>query len=197
MGTISAGTMQQLGLPTEKELAAYRYRVFVEGLGWELTDCDGYERDQFDHADTVYVVVRDKCGNICGCARLLPTTAPYLLEVICPELFAGPELPKSSEVWELSRYTTQPSEGEPRPDPLKAKDRFRELLAAVVRTALRHGATRLIAITFVGVERMAKSIGLHIHRAGVPTEVGGRVIVAMWVELDEQTCTALGVHRPS
>ncbi|WP_347333173.1 acyl-homoserine-lactone synthase, partial [Ralstonia pseudosolanacearum] len=61
-------------------LAHYRHQIFVGQLGWQLPMADGrFERDQYDRDDTVYVVARDADGAICGCARLLPTTRPYLL----------------------------------------------------------------------------------------------------------------------
>jgi acyl homoserine lactone synthase len=66
-------------------LAHYRHQIFVEHLGWSLPMADAcVERDQYDRDDTVYVIAQDEAASICGCARLLPTTRPYLLK----ELFA-------------------------------------------------------------------------------------------------------------
>src|SRR5574343_396117 len=99
-----------LGPDLESALAAYRYRVFVEEMGWPLQAQIGQERDQFDRPDTLYVIARHPAGELCGCARLLPTTQPYLLDEVFPALMAGQPLPHSPGVWELSRFTTSASE---------------------------------------------------------------------------------------
>lgn len=85
-------------------LAHYRHQIFVGQLGWQLPMADGrFERDQYDRDDTVYVVARDADGAICGCARLLPTTRPYLLkDVFAPLLMRGVPAPESPGVWELA-----------------------------------------------------------------------------------------------
>ena len=72
----------------------------------------GAERDQFDRPDTLYVMVKDRGDRICGCARLLPTSEPYLLGTVFPHLMGNQAMPASADIWELSRYTTQLVDGE-------------------------------------------------------------------------------------
>jgi N-acyl-L-homoserine lactone synthetase len=83
-------------------VAHYRHRVFVEQLGWRLHAQDGAEADQFDRADTVYVMVEDEAGNIAGCARLLQTTQPYLLAELFPQLLNG--LPPPRDAGRVGAY---------------------------------------------------------------------------------------------
>ncbi|VFS49611.1 putative autoinducer synthesis protein [Budvicia aquatica] len=59
-----SGPTNNLPVGLENELAVYRYKVFVERLGWELDTPKGYERDQFDKPDTVYVVARNSDKEI-------------------------------------------------------------------------------------------------------------------------------------
>jgi len=194
MLTILRGTSSQLQGGVENDLAVYRHKVFVEGLGWQLPLLEqGFERDQFDRPDTLYVVARDDVGQICGCARLLPTTRPYLLDSVFSELMGDLPCPHAAEVWELSRYATQPMPGAPALSRDELRERFCTLLRAVVETALDSGAERLITFTGVGVERIAKMVGIHVHRAAPPQLVDGKPVVAMWIELDEQTRKALGM----
>src|ERR1700759_1444519 len=128
MLTIESGTQRQLHRRVESDLAAYRYKVFVEHLGWDLPITQiGSERDQFDHPDTFYVVVKDVDERICGCPRRLPTTNPYLLVTVFPQLVGHQPLPASDDVWELSRYTTQLVNGEIT-SRQEAAERFRQLL---------------------------------------------------------------------
>ncbi|HEX3895383.1 MAG TPA: acyl-homoserine-lactone synthase [Rudaea sp.] len=196
MVTIESGTQQQLRIGVEAELAAYRYKVFVEHLGWDLPIAQiGSERDEFDRPDTFYVVVKDDRERICGCARLLPTTHPYLLGMVFPQLMGDQPLPMSADIWELSRYTTQLVNGE-LTSRQEAADRFRQLLKAVCDAAFRGGAKRLITFSYLGVERIARNFGIHVHRVGPSELIDGRPVVAFWIELDEQTFCALNGAAP-
>lgn len=85
MNTI-AGFQNNFSEGLYTKFKSYRYRVFVEYLGWELNCPNNEELDQFDKVDTAYVVAQDRESNIIGCARLLPTTQPYLLGEIFPQL---------------------------------------------------------------------------------------------------------------
>jgi acyl homoserine lactone synthase len=196
MVTIVVGRQQQLHVGVEAALAAYRYKVFVEHLGWDLPIAQaGAERDEFDGPETLYVVIKDRADRICGCARLLPTNEPYLLGTMFPQLMGNQPLPASTEVWELSRYTTQLVDGEIASRE-EAAERFRELLKAVCDTAFSHGAKRLITFSYLGVERIARNFGIHVHRAGPAHVIDGRPVVAFWIELDEQTFRAFEANRP-
>jgi N-acyl-L-homoserine lactone synthetase len=95
----------------------------------------------------------------------------------------------------LSRYTTQLVDGEIASRE-EAAERFRELLKAVCDTAFSHGAKRLITFSYVGVERIARNFGIHVHRVGPAQVIDGRHVVAFWIELDEQTFSAFEAHQP-
>ena len=101
---VMSGASAELPKGLHSKVANYRHKVFVEQLGWELQTQDGAERDQFDRPDTVYVVAQDDNGHVSGCARLLPTTRPYLLGEVFPQLLNGLLPPCSPDVWELSRF---------------------------------------------------------------------------------------------
>jgi N-acyl-L-homoserine lactone synthetase len=194
MLTLIAGIAEELGVAVNDELAAYRHKVFVETLGWDIPDVeDGKEYDRFDRPDTLYIIAKDDRGFICGCARLLPTTETYLLKELSPELMNGLPPPCSPEVWELSRFTTKAPDISAPLSKDDARRRFCVLFAAVVRTALDHGAIRLITFTAMGVERILRAIGLHTHRVGPPRMIDGHPILALWIELDHQTLAALGL----
>jgi N-acyl-L-homoserine lactone synthetase len=191
MLTITTGTSSELQSAVDTGLASYRHKIFVEQLGWELpAAASGLERDQFDRADTLYVVAQDERGRVCGCARLLPTTQAYLLGSVFPGLMGNQEPACSQEVWELSRYSTQTADGETTTR-TEARERFRLVLKAVVDAAVKVGATRLITFSFLGVERLARGFGIHVHRAGPPQFIDGKPVVAFWIELDHQTFHAL------
>lgn len=189
MQTIT-GTSREFSPALERSLAEYRHRIFIERLGWQLPVENGMERDQFDHDGTLYVMSRTEDGAICGCARLLPTTVPYLLSEIFPHLMADGVIPHSGEVWELSRFAAAAVDADIRVD---AQGNTRSLLAAAVESVAAQGARRLITVSPLGIERLLHRMGVHAHRAGPPTLVDGKPVFACWIELDAQTFEALGI----
>jgi len=187
--TIS-GSSSDFSPELENTIAQYRHKIFIERLGWPLPTENGLERDQFDRPDTVYVIARDTKGEICGCARLLPTTRSYLLGEIFPNLIPGLAIPCSADVWELSRFAAAPINNISE-TALDTAANTRCLLAAAVASATEHGAKRLITVSPLGVERLLYRMGVHAHRAGPPIFVDGKPIFACWIEIDEQTIHAL------
>lgn len=169
------------------ELAIYRHKVFVEMLGWELhTDCS-YELDQFDRPDTVYVIVRDDAHRITGCARLLPTTKPYLLAEFFPQLLNGLPAPCAEDVWELSRFAAVDVTDASR----TARDQLSSpvavtLLQNAIQTASILGARRLITVSPIGVERLLRQAGFRAQRAGPPMVIGGHPLFGCWIDVESE-----------
>lgn len=86
-----------------------RYRVFVEILGWDLPDVDHKRRleiDQFDRADTVYLIVM-KQGNVVGASRMIPTTTPNMMSEVFPDLCRN-GAPRDAGTWDWSRAHVNP-----------------------------------------------------------------------------------------
>lgn len=166
-------------------VAQYRYKVFIEMLGWDLKTQHGEELDQFDRPDTLYVVSKDDQGHVNGCARLLPTSRPYLLGEVFPELMQGQTIPCTDEVWELSRFASVDFNG----GKTSALSQFSsgvacQLLRESIAIAKANGAKRLITVSPIGIERLLRHTGVHAHRAGPPMIIGGHPIFACWIEVE-------------
>jgi acyl homoserine lactone synthase len=172
--------------PTElyRDLLHYRYRVFVEKLGWDVPTENGLEFDQFDREDTVHVVARDKQGSINGCSRLLPTNKPYLLAEVFPQLMAERSLPRCDETWEISRFTAQALDSD---NAIKRNCFFSpaavKLLSYSVAAAAGRGAKNLIFVASVGMETLLKRADFKIRRAGPSMTVHGHRVFACWIEI--------------
>jgi len=173
-----SGTRKQLRAEVETSLAQYRHRIFIQELGWPLPTENGLERDSFDRQDTIYVVASDTSGEICGCGRLLPTTKPYLL---------------SEDVWELSRFAIS-TPSDIRLSSAEAWQNTCFLMANIVSVAASHGATRLIAFSAIGNERLLRRMGVNIHRVSTPQFIDGKPVLAFWIEIDDLTRSALGIN---
>ncbi|MES2316851.1 MAG: acyl-homoserine-lactone synthase [Pseudomonadota bacterium] len=182
--TVITGKTEVLGDELASGIAVYRDKVLVEPLGSDLHTKNGEERDQFDRFDTLYVVAKADDGRISGCARLLPTTRPYLLGEVFPELMNGMAIPCSADVWELSRFCAIDFNKRS----MSALAQFSSavatrLLHASIACAAAHGAKRLITVAPVGIERLLQRSGVRAHRAGPPMIIDGHPVFACWIEI--------------
>lgn len=167
------------------EMARFRHQVFIKTLGWRSGARNGEEYDQFDHDDTVYVVAQDAQDTVNGCARLLPTSSPYLLREIFPQLLNGLPMPHDDDIWELSRFAAVDFNNET----MSALNQFSsplavQLLRDSIACAKAYGAKRLITVAPIGLERLVRRAGFHAHRAGPPTIVDGHPLFACWIDVE-------------
>lgn len=139
---------QQLTARTVKELAAYRYEVFVQHLKWPL-ECDHRHRQELDEfdlmGDTRYVLRRNRQHLLTGCARLMPADGPSVSRKLFTDLFLRHPLPTGPGSWELSRLAAT------RPGPSGGKSVFggaMPLLSQVLSYAETQQIAALYAVTF-------------------------------------------------
>jgi acyl homoserine lactone synthase len=162
-----------------ESMGRYRRKVFVNHLGWRLSCSDEIESDEFDGPDAIYVCSQDGCGQVNGVSRLLPTTAPYLLEKIFPSLWAGAHLPHSSEIWELSRFAAVDFDNFASQTKQVSARHAASLFQYVLRVAAECGARALVTVSPVGVERLFRINGFRARRIGVPRMHEGVAIVGL------------------
>jgi acyl homoserine lactone synthase len=80
-----------------------RYHGFKQRQNYDVPCYNGMEYDAYDTPATTYIAWRDDDGVVRGCARLFPTTRPYMIEHLWPGSVAGMPLPRRPDVWEASR----------------------------------------------------------------------------------------------
>lgn len=144
--------------------AALRYRVFVQQRQLDHLHYDGLEYDEFDTPAAQYLVWRDPQGIVRGLIRLLPTTRPYMLERYWPELSAKAPLPKSDDVWEITRVCVDRNY-----DPKRRARILPELLTATEEFFQERGITRMIGVT-------RPHLLSHFIRSGIQWLGGAQVI---------------------
>ncbi|MBN8799315.1 MAG: GNAT family N-acetyltransferase, partial [Stenotrophomonas nitritireducens] len=155
-----------------------------ETLGWQMDTPPGIERDRFDRPETVHLISRDDQHAIVGYARLLPTTGPYLLGEMFPQLLNGLPPPCSDEVWELSRFAVMDLRGARtgisalRPSALAV-----DILQLAADYVESRGGKRLITVSPLAMERLLRRTGFHVHRAAPPVMIEGHPTFACWIEL--------------
>ncbi|WP_051481403.1 acyl-homoserine-lactone synthase [Paraburkholderia nodosa] len=186
MPYIVAGRLDDLPPHIRRRLGTFRHRVFVQRLHWEIPgvahDATS-EWDNFDGNPTLHLVAFSPDGEVCGCARLMPTTGPYLLRDVFPELAPpGDTLPSSTSIWEMSRFA-----GSGLPDHRTGSTSGMSLFPFVISLALSCGATRVIGVVSRSVARLYRRFGLELHDIGTDASRGHADIVACAIDLDSAT----------
>jgi N-acyl-L-homoserine lactone synthetase len=178
------GTATELGTSLWQALGRYRHRVFVQHLGWSLPDASGEtEWDCFDRPDTVYVLALSAAGSLRGCARLLPTTRPYLLGEVFPQLLDGQPAPHDEDTWELSRFAAVDLAAAPLHGHTLGSPQALDLLLAAMREAANRGASALISVSPTAIQRILRKGGFKFSPLGQTHNVGGQTLFACGMPL--------------
>jgi acyl homoserine lactone synthase len=185
MSPIVAGRLDDLPSGIRSHLGTFRHKVFVQRLHWEIPGVlrdSTSEWDRFDGGDTVHLVALSANATVCGCARLMPTTGPYLLRDVFPQL-AGPDpLPSSPSIWELSRFA-----GSGPANPRTGAPSGMFLFPYAIALAGSFGATRVIGVVSPSVARLYRRFGLDLRDMGDGAAPHHANIVACSIDLDAAT----------
>ncbi|MBP2310482.1 GNAT family N-acetyltransferase [Azospirillum melinis] len=151
-----------------------RHDAFIGRLGYDVPAHDGIEWDQFDTPRAAYIIVEDQ-GSCAAVCRLVPTTAPYMLRDVFPQLlpYAPPERP---DVWEASRIAVDAGR------PAAAREAaLKALIVGVQQFGLDHGIRHFLGLMPVPIfKRTLMRHGVEVRilqeaaRAidGIPTAAG-------------------------
>lgn len=148
-----------------------RHEVFIGRLGWNLDGQEGQERDQFDHDDAVYLVLENDQKQVVASARMLPTTAPNILNDVFPQL-AHPKQPPSSDlIWEVTRLAV---------DHRKARHTCANipnvsgaLWCCLVEFGLAMNLSHLVSVSDIRLERIMRRAGWSLQRLGRAIDIDG------------------------
>jgi acyl homoserine lactone synthase len=166
-----------------ESMLRYRHETFVQKLGWQIPGASQeLESDEFDRDDTVYILLANSQRQVRGCARLLPTTSPYLLQRHFSSLCSH-NPPVNRHIWELSRFAADRDE----------QTVGAALLKATLVCARGMGADQLIGVTFASIERLFRQYGASVTRVGSSQRIDGRVVVACRMDVKQSLATFDGV----
>jgi len=77
---------------------------FKTRLKWDVSvDADGFERDEYDDLNPLYVIWENADGAHGGSMRFLPTTGQVMVNDHFPHLLGGGSL-SSPKIWECTRF---------------------------------------------------------------------------------------------
>lgn len=167
-----------------------RAQQFAVRLGWDVqVDENGFERDEYDGLNPLYVIWERPDGLHGGSMRLLPTTGRTMVNDHFSHLTHGVRI-ESPFIWECTRFCLSPGPG-----------------GRQVSAALALGAGELMQAYqlrhYVGVfdrrmQRIYRLMGLQPEVVGEAGEGGDEIGVGLW-SMDESmfgpTLAHVGVSR--
>lgn len=92
------------------EMFRLRARQFRDRLKWDVQVTNGWEIDEYDQMNPLYLVsIDDDTGAITGSLRFLPTTGPHMMNGSFGDFFDKPFEMESPLIWECSRFSIEPT----------------------------------------------------------------------------------------
>jgi acyl homoserine lactone synthase len=150
-----------------------RAEVFLDRLRWSVSVKNGYERDDFDEANPLYLVSVDPSTNkYRGSVRLLPTTGPNMLRDVFPFLLDEGESVESPTIWEISRICAATSSGQPERTRTGFNLVLGELIVGIVEVGLMAGLSQIVAVFDARIYRVVKAAGCNPQLIGRPQRIG-------------------------
>lgn len=165
-----------------QSMFADRKRLFVDLFGWDVPVVDDrYEMDQFDNADTIYLVAADDDGSHAASIRLFPTTRPHMLGTIFPHL-CPLGVPVGDTTWESTRLCLPQRHGAERRRTLRNL-----LFSAMVDVALERGIERYTGVIPDPFRKEVLSLGWQAEPLGPAVRIPGGPIGAFLIHVGPDT----------
>ncbi|WP_438991380.1 acyl-homoserine-lactone synthase [Lentibacter sp.] len=166
--------------------------LFHDKLGWDIPRSAHIEQDQYDRAETVYILI-ERDGQVEGYARLLPTSARVsygvheysymmrdatlgLLPGIPATILGSRVAPTERDIWEVSRLEAS------------GKPALTALFLTIAEFLEEVGAVELLAFTRKNFDAIVRGIGFEAAVVGSPVDYGGKPYCAIsmtWGEGDK------------
>ncbi|MGY3572980.1 acyl-homoserine-lactone synthase [Bradyrhizobium sp. USDA 4504] len=164
------------------EMHRLRYRVFKLRLNWNVAVSGEMEIDEYDVLRPVHLLYRATDGRIQGCVRLLPSTGPTMLREIFPVLLDGQRAPRSSQVWESSRFALDLPPDTPKVSGGLAAATYK-LFAGMIEFGLSTGLTDIVTVTDARMDRILRRAGWPLRSIGMPRTLGNTTALAGYLEI--------------
>lgn len=168
--------------PLLDSMFADRKRLFVDLFGWDVPVVDDrFEIDEFDTADTVYIVVADGNGQHQASMRMLPSTLPHVLDTVFPHL-CPLGVPTGETTWEGTRLCLPQRHGADGRRALR-----NTLISAMVDFALARGIDRLTGVIPDPFRKEVLAMGWQAEPLGPAVRIPGGLIGAFLAHVRPDT----------
>ncbi len=160
---------------------------FKDRLDWDVTvDENGWEVDQYDGLDPLYIVWENADGQHGGSVRIMPTVGRIMTNEHFLDLTGGVTI-RSPLIWECTRFCLAPQA----PVGVAAA-----LLAAGVELGLRFGLEQAVGVIYAKTVPLYRRIGSEPDIIGSRGEGRDRISVGLWpisVEARDQISRRSGI----
>lgn len=124
-----------------------RSRQFHDRLKWDVNVSDGWETDDYDEMNPLYLVSLDETtGAIRGSLRFLPTTGPHMMNGSFGDYFEKPFEMESPLIWECSRFSIEPTKKHGRILGSSLRETTFELMHGGCEVALMAGISQIVGV---------------------------------------------------
>ena len=168
-----------------------RAAVFSDRLRWDVVVRDGWEKDEYDDLDPLYLISVSEKGDVRGSLRLMPTTGPTLLTGTFAAAFDEPVDIRSANVWEGSRFCVHPDRHGVELTRTGLNLATCELFAAMCEVSLMAGLINIIGVYDPRLARIYRRIGWSPEPLGSSDAFEhGRIHVGLW-DVSEAALTTM------
>jgi acyl homoserine lactone synthase len=157
-----------------------RHECFIERQGYNVSEWNNMEFDQYDTPAAIYLVYLSPEGEAWGCSRLTPVSHRSMLKDLWPDLVKQPEKVFTPDTWEGTRFCIK------KDIPADLRQRIcRELVAGYLEVGLDMGMKKIIGVMppFI-FKRVFINAGCHYEYLGAQMKIqSGDVIVPAAIDI--------------
>lgn len=174
-----------------------RKSVFIDELRWRLNAPQGLEIDDFDAADTTYLIdALDPRAPVRASSRLLPTTRPHLMSEVFADLCSD-GVPRAENVWEASRFCP----GDHATTGQERRALLGPMIAGIMETALLFGIDKVTYVAGAAMAPLARDAGWKTTSLGPSRRLGRDRVTAFIADIDadglKQVRARSGIGAPA
>jgi len=170
-----------------EQMFAQRKTIFIDKLGWDLSERNGQEIDEFDTQNTIYLVCMDEKNEIIRSSlRLNPTIKPHLMSEILSD-YCAKDVPRGENIWEISRYCYNPNY-------MRPHDRFdamKQMMCGVMECSILYGWHKLTFVQHTAISAHCLACGWDMKPLGLPQEDRGLLYAAFEINVNLQGLEAV------
>jgi N-acyl-L-homoserine lactone synthetase len=153
-----------------------RASQFRDRHNWDVTvDSRGWERDEYDNLNPLYLIWQDADGRHAGSMRALPTTGRTMVNEHFLDLTGGVKI-VSPLIWECTRFCLAPGAS-----PIVAGG----LLLGCIEAAMRFGVEQAVGVFDARMPRIYGRIGHSPDVIGTSGDGPGAISVGIWTVTGE------------
>jgi N-acyl-L-homoserine lactone synthetase len=166
-----------------------RYRMFVERQKWSVPSYKQIEYDEFDTPAATYILTVDEHDRTLGATRLIPTTRPYMVETLWPNL-VNMELPHCDSIWEASRFGCDRDL-----DTASRRRVVAQLILGCQEFGIASGISRYLGVMPIQIFKYVIAANhCPVAQIGPTLRLSGHQIAAAYIDVSPSTLEAVRRH---